>query len=265
MLCAVPRAATAPVPSGTAAARPHSTGRRSVACPLADDIAGCVDVGPHPRKVVFRLAGVVPPVGTFIPPPQYFISTRADNVSVRADDDSGRADDDSGRADDDSGRADDGSGRADDDSGRADDGSGRADHDSDGADDGSGRADDDSGRADVVGEVESFVHREEIEAGTGVDDGSRGIGQAGAGSVGRQEGVKNADGLRPRNPACPDAIRGRARTLHRSQGSSSRCRARRQAAVPKESRHPAPSSQGRRLVTQPWGVRLTAVGVLPRT
>ncbi len=29
-----------------------------------------VDVGPHPRKVVFPLAGVVPPVGPFIPPPR---------------------------------------------------------------------------------------------------------------------------------------------------------------------------------------------------
>jgi hypothetical protein len=76
----------------------------------------------------------------------------------------------------------------------------------------------DSGRADIVGEVESFVHREQIEAGTGADDGSRGIGQACAVSVGRQEGAKNADGLRPRNPACPDAIRGRATTLHRSHG-----------------------------------------------
>jgi hypothetical protein len=94
----------------------------------------------------------------------------------RADDDSGRADDDSGRADNDSGRADDNSGRADNDSVRADDDSGRADVDST-------HADDDSGRADIVGEVEGFVHREEIEAGTGADDGSRGIGQACAGSV----------------------------------------------------------------------------------
>jgi hypothetical protein len=49
---------------------------------------------------------------------------------------------------------------------RADDDSGRADNDSGHADDDSSHADDDSGRADVVGEVASFVHGEEIEAGT---------------------------------------------------------------------------------------------------
>lgn len=43
---------------------------------------------------------------------------------------------------------------------RADDDSGRAGNDS-------GRADDDWGRADIVGEVASFVHGEEIEAGSG--------------------------------------------------------------------------------------------------
>ena len=42
--------------------------RRSVAYPLANDVAGRVDVVPHLRTVVFPLAGVVPPVGTFIPP-----------------------------------------------------------------------------------------------------------------------------------------------------------------------------------------------------
>ena len=50
---------------------------------------------------------------------------------------------------------------------RADDDSGRADNDSGHADDDSSRADDDSGRGGVVGEVASFVHGEEIEAGTG--------------------------------------------------------------------------------------------------
>jgi hypothetical protein len=37
---------------------------------IADDVAGRVAVGPHPRKVVFPLVGVVPPVGPFIPPPR---------------------------------------------------------------------------------------------------------------------------------------------------------------------------------------------------
>lgn len=45
-----------------------TTRRRSVAYPLADDVAGRVDVVPHLRKVVFPLAGIVRPVGTFIPP-----------------------------------------------------------------------------------------------------------------------------------------------------------------------------------------------------
>lgn len=64
---------------------------------------------------------------------------RAGNVSVPADIDQVRADDDSGRADNDSGHA----------------------------YDDSSRVDDDPGRVDVVGEVASFVHGEEIEAGTG--------------------------------------------------------------------------------------------------
>jgi hypothetical protein len=50
---------------------------------------------------------------------------------------------------------------------RADVDSGRADNDSGHADDDSSRVDDDSGRADVVGEVASFVHGEEVEAGIG--------------------------------------------------------------------------------------------------
>ena len=72
-------------------------------------------------------------------PRRYFNSAHAGNVSVPADIDQVRADDDSARADNDSGHA----------------------HDD------SSRVDDDSGRADVVGEVASFVYREEIEAGTG--------------------------------------------------------------------------------------------------
>ena len=35
---------------------------------LADDVGGRVDVAPRPRKVVFRLAGVVFLLGIFIPP-----------------------------------------------------------------------------------------------------------------------------------------------------------------------------------------------------
>ena len=45
-----------------------TTRRRSVAYPLADDVAGRVDTVPHLRKAVYPLAGVVPSVGTFIPP-----------------------------------------------------------------------------------------------------------------------------------------------------------------------------------------------------
>ncbi|MCA1853982.1 MAG: hypothetical protein LC647_16810, partial [Beggiatoa sp.] len=75
----------------------------------------------------------------------------------------------------------------------------------------------DSGRADVVGEVESFVHREEIEAGTGADDGSRGIGQGcgGLSDVRRGRRTPMAFALETR---LSGGDLGRATTLHRSHG-----------------------------------------------
>ena len=51
-----------------------------------------------------------------------------------------------------------------------------ADVDSAYADDDSDRMDDDPAHADVIREVEGFVHREEIEIGSGADDPSIGIG-----------------------------------------------------------------------------------------
>jgi len=66
------------------------------------------------------------------------------------------------------------------------------------------RADDDPSRAGVVGEAGDFVRREKIEGGTGAGGSSRGVGQARERASGHQEGAKDAKGLPPRNPACPE-------------------------------------------------------------